>query len=912
MRCFGRLGKSEMEEEAKYPILILQKTLLAELIIQEAHLSGHPGVNHTMSITRQKFWIPQLRSQVARQVRKCIVCQKLNNLPCKYPDQPSLPAERVVQSRPFQHVGLDYFGPLTIIVPTKEKEKCYGVIITCMVTRLIHLDIVSNQSTSAFLQMLRRFFARRGVPSSITSDNSPTFLLGETILKECLTAAQNDPAVAREISDKEIDWRHITPYAPWQGGFYERLIKSVKYSLYKTLGKTTLSFEELSTVIVEIEALLNTRPLLYSDSSFDRESILRPIDFIQKELQVHFPFESPDNELEDSSYAPPFDIPVIHTKLQAIQALQSSCKLTERFWRVWHTQYLTALREKHQTKVGSKRAGALVPKVGSLVLICDEVQPRHMWRMGRISVLPKNRDGVIREAVITLPSHKRIRRPLNLLLPLELEDTTEDYSHDDQDACHGEMQEAADIPQDEQQVVQPTHGYNLRPRSQNIKEHRKTATSVGSVSAVSNLLFILALGFFVVTTTADSPDSGNLGSKTCYCTCLVQRLRESMEIESVQSVKNKLQLQVPSCQQEKYSNPMKYKKGRDISSVKKATVAFLNVSSMRDASISASSILVQFNSLAGIIVFLPLELKHWKRPLRATAQPFYKCLRLRSFHRPTTVSSISSGATKISEVWPNTATRVHRLSRKHEQVTSSLYFKFNGLCKQSTNAFKYANLHAPNFRLAIRDIDGDAAYLSRLLVRSHPNAEHLETELEKCFNDIRRYITVSRTIRNHFKFMQSDDPFKNAGAGEKVILLTDVRHSATTVKEVLLRVGTRYVLTERIYALQASSARVSAKRYEEWLAKDGGSHKIGPINMTIETELRPLIQVIKQTEHLLAEAKKDLKKESPKDHPREMENFNKLQQLLKEQTEEIRTVRTKLSSLENFVTNGDQYVAQEK
>nr|CDJ96307.1 unnamed protein product [Haemonchus contortus] len=160
--------------------------------------------------------------------------------------------------------------------------------------------------------------------------------------------------------------------------------------------------------------------------------------------------------------------------------------------------------------------------------------------------------------------------------------------------------------------------------------------------------------------------------------------------------------------------------------------------------------------------------------------------------------------------------------------------------------------------------------------------------------------------------MQSDDPFKNAGAGEKVILLTDVRHSATTVKEVLLRVGTRYVLTERIYALQASSARVSAKRYEEWLAKDGGSHKIGPINMTIETELRPLIQVIKQTEHLLAEAKKDLKKESPKDHPREMENFNKLQQLLKEQTEEIRTVRTKLSSLENFVTNGDQYVAQEK
>uniref|UniRef100_A0A0N4W704 LysR family transcriptional regulator n=1 Tax=Haemonchus placei TaxID=6290 RepID=A0A0N4W704_HAEPC len=82
----------------------------------------------------------------------------------------------------------------------------------------------------------------------------------------------------------------------------------------------------------------------------------------------------------------------------------------------------------------------------------------------------------------------------------------------------------------------------------------------------------------------------------------------------------------------------------------------------------------------------------------------------------------------------------------------------------------------------------------------------------------------------------SDDPFENAGA-EKVILLTDLRHPVSAVKEVLLRIETQFVLTERIYALQASSAGVSAECYEEWLVKDGGSYKIGVISSTIVTEL---------------------------------------------------------------------------
>ncbi|EYC30360.1 hypothetical protein Y032_0005g2607 [Ancylostoma ceylanicum] len=163
-----------------------------------------------MSLVRQSFWIPKLRAQVTRVIRRCIPCQKFNNLPYKYPEQGDLPAHRVCRSRPFAHVGLDDFGPLSIRQCDGTEGKSYGCIITCMATRLIHLDVVSDLSTTAFLMMLHRFFARCGLPEAITSDNAPTFTLGETILGECLCAIKNDPAVERTITNREIQWKHIT------------------------------------------------------------------------------------------------------------------------------------------------------------------------------------------------------------------------------------------------------------------------------------------------------------------------------------------------------------------------------------------------------------------------------------------------------------------------------------------------------------------------------------------------------------------------------------------------------------------------------------------------------------------------------------------------------------------------------
>ncbi|KAK5976840.1 hypothetical protein GCK32_022881 [Trichostrongylus colubriformis] len=114
-----------------------------------------------MSIIRLQSRIPNLRAQGTRIPRKCTPCQKFNALPYKYPLQGDLPKPRVQRSRLFAHVGLDYFGPLAITNPYESEEKGYGFIVTCMATRLIHLDAMPDLSTMAFLRMLRRFFGTK-------------------------------------------------------------------------------------------------------------------------------------------------------------------------------------------------------------------------------------------------------------------------------------------------------------------------------------------------------------------------------------------------------------------------------------------------------------------------------------------------------------------------------------------------------------------------------------------------------------------------------------------------------------------------------------------------------------------------------------------------------------------------------
>ncbi|KAE9412887.1 hypothetical protein Angca_000459, partial [Angiostrongylus cantonensis] len=237
----------------------------------------HCSTSQKMARVRQRIWIDKLRSLTRKIIRRCVPCQKMNSLPYKYPTMEGLPGRRVVRSHPFQHVGIDYFGPLTV-KRDEDIRKIYGIIITCATIRLLHLKMMHNMSKNELLLVLRRFFARRGVPSTITSHNAANFSLGEQILRTAILQIIEDSMLAKTVATMGITWKTITPYAPWQED--ERLIKSVKHSLYKVLQKKVPTEVELETLIVEIEESLNNTPLTYIEGEPGDPVILRPIDFI--------------------------------------------------------------------------------------------------------------------------------------------------------------------------------------------------------------------------------------------------------------------------------------------------------------------------------------------------------------------------------------------------------------------------------------------------------------------------------------------------------------------------------------------------------------------------------------------------------------------------------------------------------
>ncbi|KJH41427.1 hypothetical protein DICVIV_12597 [Dictyocaulus viviparus] len=148
--CKARIGNANIPSKIQEPALVVPNTPLAEMLVHEAHLPYHCSTSQTIANLRRRFWIPSLRQMARKADRKCLPCRRMNNLPYKYRDMDDLPAARVRRTRPFDHVGLDYFGLLTTKL-NETSTKAYGIILTCTRTRLLHLELVRDISTKGLL-----------------------------------------------------------------------------------------------------------------------------------------------------------------------------------------------------------------------------------------------------------------------------------------------------------------------------------------------------------------------------------------------------------------------------------------------------------------------------------------------------------------------------------------------------------------------------------------------------------------------------------------------------------------------------------------------------------------------------------------------------------------------------------------
>ena len=404
--CQGRLENSDLDIESKYPIILPKEHKLAQLIVLDCHEKVHHlKVRATLAELRSRFWITSGRQFVKKILKPCFRCRYLDGKSFNAPATAALPDFRVSEAPSFSTTGVDFAGPLFVKAEGGEMIKSYICLFSCFITRAVHLEVVSDLATPTFVNCLRRFSARRGTPVRIVSDNAKTFKATSKLLNKL----SSETEVRDFFVSKRIIWRFNLDRSPWWGGAFERMVGSVKRCLSKVLGNARLTQDELTTVLVEVEATLNSRPLTYQHEEFDSQVLTPSHLLVGRRISPLSNYVSDDLDFEDDN------------NISLSKRFFYLTKKLSHFWKRWHTEYLSGLREAHKLKQAKSNA---ICK-GDIVIVQDESNvKRNTWKIAIVEELVKGKDGETRGAKVRKASRKGkpeiLNRPLQKLYPLEI------------------------------------------------------------------------------------------------------------------------------------------------------------------------------------------------------------------------------------------------------------------------------------------------------------------------------------------------------------------------------------------------------------------------------------------------------------------------------------------------------------
>ncbi|XP_046614185.1 uncharacterized protein LOC124302277 [Neodiprion virginianus] len=265
LRVGGRLNHSLLSYDEKHPFILPRESSFSTLIIDHHHrLTLHGGPQLTLATIRQRYWILGGRVPIRMFIHRCVPCAR-HRATLSSQQMGQLPQSRVTQSRPFLHSGVDYAGPFSIRASRGRGAKsCKGyiVIFICFTTSAVHLELVSDYTTEAFIAAYKRFTSRRGICASIASDCGTNLVGADSELRRLLAASSKEFAeIANTLASHGTQWRFNPPSAPHFGGKWEAGVKSVKFHLKRVIGEATQTFEQFATFLTQVEATLNSRPL---------------------------------------------------------------------------------------------------------------------------------------------------------------------------------------------------------------------------------------------------------------------------------------------------------------------------------------------------------------------------------------------------------------------------------------------------------------------------------------------------------------------------------------------------------------------------------------------------------------------------------------------------------------------------
>ena len=406
IRVGGRMSNSTLSYFQSHPMILDGKHPITKLIIRAEHLRlMHAGPTLLASSLSQKFHIVGARKTIRSITRQCVTCRRHSIKP-QAQLLGQLPAERVSPTPPFEKSGVDYAGPFQIKYGHVRKPtvvKTYVCVFVCLSVKAVHLELVSDLTTEAFIAALRRFVARRGYPTLIWSDHGSNFVGAKGELKalqDLLSNRITQGTISEFCTSHNIQWKYIPEKSPHFGGIWESAVNSVKKHLKRVVSPVKLTFEEFTTVLTQIEACLNSRPLTPVSSPDD--------DGILALTPGHFLIGKSLTSLPDSQLS--------YRSVSLLKRWHLCQHLVRHFWERWSKEYLTTLNKYNKWRFPARNVA-----VGDIALLQESGTTPANWPLARIVQVHPGQDNLVR-VVTVKTSQGTYTRPvakIAILIPSE-------------------------------------------------------------------------------------------------------------------------------------------------------------------------------------------------------------------------------------------------------------------------------------------------------------------------------------------------------------------------------------------------------------------------------------------------------------------------------------------------------------
>jgi hypothetical protein len=426
LRLGSRFGNAPMNADSKYPLLLPSSHRLTQLLALHHHTTNsHAPVGTTLNLLRVNFWIPKGRVTVSRALRTCMNCNYTKGKPLRHPVHGQLPEERLQPGLPaFSSILIDQLGPVLVCDPaTRTPAKRWALLLTCAVSRALHIERLWDYSADSVVQGFERFWARRGLTEcTIWLDQATAFHGAATAVQTILSSHDHLHSALQPLTaGRSLRFRFAPVRAPWTQGAVERLVGLVKASLRPSLWRKHITDEDLITIFAKVEAMVNTRPLTPVSTNPEDSKPLTPADLVAPKVCLSLP------ALQDQDFLRP-------TGSQTVDRLLSAYRRRElilnEFWSRWTHEYLSHLRSTHLQQRQRGHNTVVGPRLGHMYLLADR-NPRGTWKTCRVTRLRPDKTGVVRTVDVVTSTGHQAQYSVTHLVPLECDPLDEASPNED-------------------------------------------------------------------------------------------------------------------------------------------------------------------------------------------------------------------------------------------------------------------------------------------------------------------------------------------------------------------------------------------------------------------------------------------------------------------------------------------------